>query len=160
MHIFSFNKKLRLDTGFTLIELLVVIAIIGVLSSITLASLTSAKAKSRDTKRTLSIKQLQTALELYYNDNNQYPSSGDVVFPGILTAALASSTPQYISQIPTTPAGSASPYRYYTNSLSPAPFYAIYMPYETKTACYVCGGPTNMCGPGMDYWGVGVTTCR
>ena len=66
------NKK----QGFTLIELLVVISIISLLSSVILASLNSARSKARDAVRKSSLKQVQTALELYYNTNNSYPSTG------------------------------------------------------------------------------------
>lgn len=59
--------------GFTLIELLVVIAIIGVLSSVVLASLNTARQKSRDAKRQSDIKQLQLALQLYFDTNGSYP---------------------------------------------------------------------------------------
>ena len=59
--------------GFTLIELLIVIAIIGVLSSIVLASLNNARSRARDTKRIMEFKQIQTALELFYNQYGQYP---------------------------------------------------------------------------------------
>jgi len=61
--------------GFTLIELLVVIAIIGLLSTLSVVALNSARQKSRDAKRVADVKQIQTALELYYNDNNGYPSA-------------------------------------------------------------------------------------
>ena len=67
------NKKKR---GFTLIELLVVIAVIGILASIVVLTLHSTNAKARDGSRRVALKQLKTALELYYFDNNgKYPST-------------------------------------------------------------------------------------
>lgn len=59
--------------GFTLIELLVVIAIIGILSSVVLASMNSARKKSRDARRQQDLKGISTALELYYDQNGYYP---------------------------------------------------------------------------------------
>ncbi|MFH1956497.1 MAG: type II secretion system protein [Patescibacteria group bacterium] len=63
------NKNL----GFTLIELLVVVAIIGLISSIVFASLSMARKKSRDARRLSDMKQIQTALEFYYDKYNRYP---------------------------------------------------------------------------------------
>lgn len=59
--------------GFTLIELLVVISIIGLLSSIVLASLNTAREKARDAKRQGDLHSIQTALELYYTTYGAYP---------------------------------------------------------------------------------------
>lgn len=61
------NKK-----GFTLVELLVVIAIIGTLSGIVLVSLGGARAKARDAVRQSDMRQISTAEELYYADNDAY----------------------------------------------------------------------------------------
>ncbi|MFZ3011486.1 MAG: type II secretion system protein [Minisyncoccia bacterium] len=58
--------------GFTLIELLVVVAIISLLSSVVFASLNSAREKARDARRKVDLKQIQTALELYYNECGSY----------------------------------------------------------------------------------------
>jgi prepilin-type N-terminal cleavage/methylation domain-containing protein len=60
--------------GFTLVELLVVISIIGLLSTIAIVSLGSARAKSRDTKRIADMKQVSTALEQFYSDQGGYPA--------------------------------------------------------------------------------------
>ncbi len=65
--------------GFTLIELLVVIAIIGLLSTLAVVALGSAREKARDSKRLSDLKQVQVALELYYTDNNGYPEAEDQV---------------------------------------------------------------------------------
>ncbi len=67
--------KTSYKKGFTLIELLVVIAIIGILSSVVLASLNSARKKGRDARRVADIKQIQLALELYYDANSNYPNT-------------------------------------------------------------------------------------
>ncbi len=66
-------QQKKLKSGFTLIELLVVIAIIGILSSVVLASLNSARMKARDTKRIADFRQIQTALELFYDQYGKYP---------------------------------------------------------------------------------------
>jgi prepilin-type N-terminal cleavage/methylation domain-containing protein len=63
--------------GFTLVELLVVIAIIGLLSSIAVVSLGSARGKARDAKRLADARQVATALEQYYSDNSGYPYAPD-----------------------------------------------------------------------------------
>lgn len=58
--------KLRSLRGFTLVELLVVIAIIGLLSTLAVVALNTARAKARDAKRVSDIKSIQKGLELYF----------------------------------------------------------------------------------------------
>lgn len=73
--------------GFTLIELLVVIAIIGILASIILASLNSARQKGRDARRIADLNQYQKALTLFYDDNvQQYPTTLDLLVPTFISA--------------------------------------------------------------------------
>lgn len=69
------NHIPRISHGFTLIELLVVISIIGLLASVVLVSLNSARKKSRDAKRLTDVRQIMTGLELYYNTCNSYPTN-------------------------------------------------------------------------------------
>ena len=106
-------------SGFTLIELLVVIAIIGILSSVVLASLNSARSKSRDARRISDIKQLQLALELYYDLCGKYPT-GNTIFvnPGTVGCGLSGALSVgslvangFISKIPKDPLND-SPYSY------------------------------------------------
>jgi general secretion pathway protein G len=71
-------QETKAHRGFTLIELLVVISIIGLLSSVVLASLNSARSKARDAERASDINQVNKALELYYSVHGAYPSTGNI----------------------------------------------------------------------------------
>ena len=64
--------------GFTLIELLVVIAIIALLSTLSVVALNSARVKARDARRVSDIKQIRTALDMYFDNkapDNAYPTA-------------------------------------------------------------------------------------
>lgn len=102
------NKK-----GFTLIELLVVIAIIGLLSTLAVVALNTARSKSRDAKRVADVKQIQTALELYSGDQAGYPVEAD---PGVTLGdadhdcldaggfvAACATAPTYMGLVPADP---------------------------------------------------------
>jgi prepilin-type N-terminal cleavage/methylation domain-containing protein len=87
-----FNKNTN-QKGFTLVELLVVVAIIGLLSTLSIVALNSARVKARDASRVAAIKQWQTALELYYSDNGGYPNGVQgTVFNSFQTGTVGSST--------------------------------------------------------------------
>ncbi len=64
------NKKFNFSKGFTLIELLVVIAIIGMLSSIVLGQLNSARNKGSNTAVKNNLANLRSVAELYYDGNS------------------------------------------------------------------------------------------
>jgi prepilin-type N-terminal cleavage/methylation domain-containing protein len=67
----SHHSKVK-DAGFTLIELLVVIAIIGILSSIVLASLNTARAKGADAAIKSDLSNIRPQAEIFYDDNGHY----------------------------------------------------------------------------------------
>jgi prepilin-type N-terminal cleavage/methylation domain-containing protein len=68
------NKK-----GFTLIELLVVIAIIGILSSIVIASVNSARDKARTTALKAQMRQVMTEIENFRSEKGYYYAGNQCV---------------------------------------------------------------------------------
>ncbi len=89
--------------GFTLIELLVVIAIIGLLSTLAVVSLNNARQKARDARRVSDVKQIQTALELFYNDALGYPDETTAGQEMTANTDLLYGTVTYMTAIPADP---------------------------------------------------------
>ena len=79
--------------GFTLIELLVVISIIAVISTLLLANLNAARERGRDTQRKADLRNIQTALRIFYNDYGGFPSSGTGANAGKIVACGQSTSP-------------------------------------------------------------------
>lgn len=128
MYIMFSSKK-----GFTLIELLVVVAIIGLLASVIMVSLNSARAKGRDARRMSDIKQISNAIELYISTYDHVPDLGnsDCLIPnspswscvatseaGVNWSVLESELSPFMAKLPTdpSPATNNSWYTYYAPS--------------------------------------------
>ncbi len=121
------KEKILSRAGFTLIELLVVISIISLLSSIVLTSVNSARVKARDVRRLADVRQIATALQFYYDDNNAFPPTPGCIsgwcclghgtagrcwksnYTG-LDALDNSLSPKYIPKIPDDPLNDTSRY--------------------------------------------------
>ena len=113
-------KSLTLKKGFTLIELLVVLLIIGLLATISVVALGTARAKGRDTRRLTDVKGIQNALELMFVDINGYPEVASATTLGTGNAArldstgwaalTGTSTPVYMVKVPTNPTPNGASY--------------------------------------------------
>ena len=68
-------QQKRDDRGFTLIELLIVVAIIAILAAILIPNFLRARAQSMVSAAKGNLKNLATALESYFVDNNQYATT-------------------------------------------------------------------------------------
>ena len=68
------------NKGFTLIELLVVISIIGLLASVVLASLNSARTKAQVIRVTTNVKNYERGLELFFDTHSRYPGEDTTAY--------------------------------------------------------------------------------
>lgn len=116
-------KFKKYPRGFTLVELLVVIAMIGVMLSFLFLLLNPFKQieKARDAQRQQNLKQINSALDTYYNDNNCFPLSLS------FGSAWQQGSAVYMKKIPQDPncASGSSCYAYITDTTSNCPAWNI-----------------------------------
>ncbi len=116
-------KSVKNLAGFTLLELIVVMSVLAILASLVMVTYPSAQERARDTQRISDLRQYQTLLEVYANNNDgNYPSSGtnlaNMCSSGTLQSNLCPTPPQALGN-----------YVYSYNSGS----YYIYVELEQKS---------------------------
>src|SRR3989344_1235651 len=94
--------------GFTLIELLVAISILAILATIGLSVYPSVQKSARDARRKDDLRSIKIALELYYQQNNQYPPVADWVYSNANQPWIPNLTTDYIPKVPKDPLQSTS----------------------------------------------------
>jgi general secretion pathway protein G len=103
------------EEGFTLLELMVVVAIIAIIAAILVPNFFHARAQAAVSACEANIRAIATAAELYYSDNQQYPSAG--LNPVSTAFGDANTTPgRYLSQTPQDPASGGSGYIFTANN--------------------------------------------
>ncbi len=92
------NEGREAERGFTLIELMIVVAIIAILAGILIPNFVNARSQAQTAACESNLRSIATALELYYTDNQVYPTaSAASVGPTLLTAngvAYLNNTPK------------------------------------------------------------------
>lgn len=111
-------KQKKPQFGFTLIELLIVIAIIAILIAIGAVSYTTAQRRARDAQRLSDVQKIATALEEFFADNHEYPTTATwencLSNAGgcALASGIAPVANTYLRNVPRDPQNSSTLYGY------------------------------------------------
>lgn len=134
------------ERGFTLLEMMVVVAIIAILASILIPNFSRARAEAQTAACIGNMKTIATALELYYSDNQSYPSvSRTDIDPSLIANTLGN----YLSQAPQDPAAGRGSYYMLTSEAASAnggvAGYTIWCPgsHDPATLQNIAPGTTN-----------------
>ncbi len=145
-----------MNRGFTLIELLVVIAVISMLSSVILASLNSARVRARDAKTRVELRQINSAINLYYDKYGYYPAN---TYPNNYCSNQANFLQSVVAEgllpaSPVAPNNAQYPYCYYRYGPGGAPG-AIVTGYLEYAPSPTVDGYPGTCRP----WEAGMNWC-
>ena len=141
------------ERGFTLIELMIVVAIIAILAGILIPNFVNARSQAQTAACESNLRAIATALELYYADNQVYPTaSGAAVQPTLLTANGIA----YLNNTPKDPAAQSATATYTLTTVNAAggsaASYTIFCPgvHAGSTLAklpLLSGAPGTVCGP-------------
>jgi len=129
----TFKQLLKTELGFTMIELMIVVVIIGVLAAIAVPVYAEAVQKSKISRAQADLRVLESALAIYYAENNSYPTKEE---------GLVALVDDYIKEVPKTPWNSD---KYQEN-------YA----YDGKGNVYLVGTKENGIGVGRQLYSTGI----
>lgn len=144
---------IRRVSGFTLLELLAVITIIGILATLAVVGITNATRRGRDARRNSDLVNIKQALELYAQDNFQYPAGTGTMatFDGDTGTATPTEGPLaalrtggYLTSIPSDPRN-ISPFQYKYNSDASGTNYVLQVDLEDRRTRQSLGTPAD-CG--------------
>jgi len=131
-------KKYKI-LGFTLVELLIVVSILGILATIGLFTFNSAQTRGRDSQRKSDLKQIVSALELYYSDYGSYPlaTNGNIIgCPSTTstsctwgTGSFSDATTVYFKVLPKDP---KSNYSYYYRTINSEQGFQLFAKLENQ----------------------------
>lgn len=129
------------ERGFTLVELMVVVAIIALLAAIIIPNYVHARAQAAVSESESNLKQIATALEMYFDDNQSYPDGAKVDVDPTL---FGGSTNSYMTSTPTNALGRKD--YIYTNVAAAAGKPDSYIvkdsgPYDPTTVAGLPNGP-------------------
>jgi len=91
------------------VELMIAIGIIGVMATVVIGSTSSSRARARDNRRIIDMKEIQLGLALYYDVNKYYPAGDGSSDASVLITPLVGSA--YLPEIPADPSGSNYEYK-------------------------------------------------
>ncbi|MBP6945103.1 prepilin-type N-terminal cleavage/methylation domain-containing protein [Patescibacteria group bacterium] len=104
----------RLKPGFTILEILIVLAVFGLLATLAVLSLNSARARVRDAQRLSDVSTISAGLSRYWLEKATYPSSAgielgkpgsnaEVLSAGGFEARQSAQQPIYLDRLSTGP---------------------------------------------------------
>jgi prepilin-type N-terminal cleavage/methylation domain-containing protein len=152
-YLVSMNFKLS-SRAFSLVELMVVISIIGIISAVSINSLSALQKNNRDAQRQADLRLIQGALQQFYANKNYYPDAFNLSIATVIddctgapvTTSPCASSHIYLSKVPIDPVpGTGTPYCYspYLSSSSSKPacgatpgkcqYYELYAALENST---------------------------
>jgi general secretion pathway protein G len=130
--------------GFTLIELMIVVAIISILAAILIPNFTHARAQAQTAACEANLREIATAFELYYADNQQYPAGANAT---IGANTISKNGVNYLNTVPQDPSAATTGALYTWNSATTSnpPSYTITCPglHDPQTLTKIANGVTT-----------------